>query len=99
MPVLSKLVLANRSGDPLAVEDDGAGTSTLTREEAKSRVSVGDLGVATTPLRPSGEAEFAGELIDVVAGIGFIDAGEGVRVTKVEKYRIVVERADREAGS
>jgi len=92
LPVLSRLVLATRSGDPLALED-GAAPSTLTREEAKALVDPGDLGVATTPLRPSGEAEFAGELIDVVSGLGFIDAGEPVRVTKVEKYRIVVERA------
>ncbi len=98
LPLLSRLVLAARSGDPITLENDEAGPSSLTRDEAKARVSVGDVGVATTPLRPAGDAEFAGELVDVVAGMGFIDAGETVRVMKVEKYRIVVERAEREAS-
>lgn len=56
-------------------------------------VRIGDRGVTTTPLLPSGRAEFAGGLVDVVSEYGFIDAGTDVRVTSVTQYRVGVEAA------
>ena len=96
VPVLNKLVLAARSGDPMQLAEDGT-TSVAAGEAEGVRVAVGDTGVATTPLRPAGSAEFAGELVDVVSGLGFIDAGARVRVTRASRYQVVVESAREDA--
>ncbi len=52
---------------------------------------IGRTGVAVSPLRPSGLAEFDGRRVHVVAGIGFVDSGERVRVREVEGSRVVVD--------
>ncbi|TVQ75373.1 MAG: hypothetical protein EA380_11060 [Phycisphaeraceae bacterium] len=54
-------------------------------------VRIGERGVTTTPLLPSGRAEFDGRLVDVVSEYGFVDAGADVRVTSVTQYRVGVE--------
>lgn len=51
---------------------------------------IGRQGVAMCILRPSGKAEFDGEMADVVARDGFIDAGTAVTVVQVEGQRVVV---------
>jgi membrane-bound serine protease (ClpP class) len=53
----------------------------------------GKEGLASTVLRPSGIAEIAGRRVDVVAEGRFIEAGERIRVIKVEGNRVVVEPA------
>lgn len=58
-----------------------------------TRLAVGAQGVARSILRPSGKAEFAGELHDVITGGQFVDPGTPVRVVAVEGARIVVEPA------
>ncbi|HBS30083.1 MAG TPA: hypothetical protein DEB06_11700, partial [Phycisphaerales bacterium] len=54
---------------------------------------IGAVGIACTPLRPSGSAEFGDRLVDVVSEFGFIDSGERVRVVSVSAFRVSVERA------
>ena len=54
-------------------------------------VRIGERGVTTTPLLPSGRAEFDGRLVDVVSEYGFVDVGAEVRVTSVTEYRVGVE--------
>lgn len=51
---------------------------------------IGKEGVALTPLRPSGIAEFEGERIDVVSEGRFISKDSPVIVVKVEGARVVV---------
>jgi len=53
---------------------------------------LGMQGVATTPLRPAGLAELAGDRVDVVSDGDFIEAGEPILVTRVDGNRIVVRR-------
>jgi membrane-bound serine protease (ClpP class) len=53
----------------------------------------GDLGVAWTVLRPSGQARFGDRLVDVVTEGVFIAKGTPVRVAKVEGSKVVVEPA------
>ena len=55
-------------------------------------MTVGDQGVAETPLRPSGMARFAGARVDVVSEGDYVAAGEPVEVTLVEGGRVVVRR-------
>lgn len=60
-------------------------------EPAKQQVYPGTSGTVRTTLRPSGKAEFGGDVIDVVSKGEFIPAGEPVKVVAVEGARVVVE--------
>lgn len=92
LPLLNRLVLARTSGQ--TIDSESLITPNARRDDAP-RVSVGNTGVTTTPLRPSGTAEFDGRLVDVVAGLGMIDAGQRVRVTEIDGVRVVVNAEDR----
>ncbi len=75
------------------------GLKELEKERAKEDMQylVGKMGVAATPLRPAGIAEFDGVRLDVVASGQFIPAGTKLTIQKVEGSRIVVnpiEQAD-----
>lgn len=52
---------------------------------------VGQAGVATSPLRPSGSADFGGRAVHVVTTGGMIERGARIRVREVAGNRIVVE--------
>lgn len=56
-----------------------------------TRLRQGDKGVTRSILRPSGKAEFGGELYDVLTSGQFVDPGTPVRVVTVEGARILVE--------
>ncbi len=51
---------------------------------------LGKTGRASTPLRPSGIADIDGTRVDVVSDGEHIDAGEMIRVTRVDGNRVVV---------
>lgn len=53
---------------------------------------LGKTGLAVSPLRPSGIAQFDGQRVDVVSEGEFIDAGDPVEVTRVEGNRVVVRK-------
>lgn len=86
LPLFKHLVLKNP-------EDDG-GTLLTAMDLGDLPVKLGDKGVAITPLRPSGRAEFAGQIVDVVAEMGFIESGSRVRVVEVGGLRIAVAKVE-----
>lgn len=92
IPIFDKLVLSAVSG--VTESDSPTVFSAMVRDT--DVLHAGDTGTATTTLRPSGQAEINGSLVDVVAEFGYIDAGTPVRVTRVEAFRIVVDRIDQE---
>jgi membrane-bound serine protease (ClpP class) len=51
---------------------------------------LGDKGVATTPLRPSGKVRIGSDLCDVVTEGQFVDSGAEVAVSQIQGNRIVV---------
>ncbi|GAE91149.1 membrane-bound ClpP-class protease [Gracilibacillus boraciitolerans JCM 21714] len=53
---------------------------------------IGQEGVAVTPLRPAGTAEFADERLDVVTEGAFVDVTSPIKIIKVEGSRIVVRK-------
>ncbi|ACL20923.1 protein of unknown function DUF107 [Desulfitobacterium hafniense DCB-2] len=53
---------------------------------------VGCEGVAISPLRPAGTADFDGKRLDVVTEGGFIDTHSRVKVIAVEGTRVVVRQ-------
>jgi membrane-bound serine protease (ClpP class) len=89
MPVLGRLVLKNPG------HDDGDSDAFLAAMggEVAGAVAPGAIGVAVTPLRPSGRVQIDDRIIDVVSELGFIGAGQRVRVVSVGEFRITVEPA------
>jgi membrane-bound serine protease (ClpP class) len=57
------------------------------------RIAPGMTGQVTTGLRPSGRAQIAGRLVDVVSQGEWIEVGRAVRVLEVQGNRIVVAEA------
>jgi membrane-bound serine protease (ClpP class) len=51
---------------------------------------IGDIGVASTPLRPSGKVYIGKDMCDVVTEGQFIDSGTEVTVSQIQGNRIVV---------
>jgi membrane-bound serine protease (ClpP class) len=54
---------------------------------------IGEAGIATTALRPSGTARFGEERLDVMTEGPFLDAGAAVKIVRVDGYRYVVRQA------
>ena len=54
-------------------------------------VKLGEVGTASTTLRPAGKAIFAGEIVDVMSDGAFIEAGATVRVVTREGAKVIVE--------
>lgn len=52
---------------------------------------LGAMGVAVTPLRPSGKAQFGGQFLDVIAEGDYVSPGGRVQVVEIEGTRIVVK--------
>jgi len=87
LPIFKHLVLQN---------PEDSGTTMLTAmDPVDAPVKAGDTGVSLTPLRPSGRAEFNGQIVDVVAELGFIDPNTPVRVVEVSGMRIAVAKDTR----
>ena len=52
---------------------------------------LGAIGVAVTPLRPAGKAQFGEQFLDVIAEGDYVSPGGRVRVVEIEGMRIVVK--------
>jgi len=107
IPVLNRLMLQYRPepaapNASLARSEQGtveAPTAGVSGDEAlgEGRIRVGDTGrVSVTGLRPSGRAEINGQLVDVVAVGGWLEANKRVQVVEVQGNRIVVDEQDEE---
>jgi len=53
-------------------------------------VGVGEVGVVTSRLRPSGKAKFGDALVDVVSRGEFIEVGDEVKIEEVRGNRVIV---------
>lgn len=76
LPMFSKLVLDDRT-------DDGEPMLAAISTSNDAVLSVGDEGIADTPLVPTGRGRFGSELLDVRSGGGFVEAGTPIRVTDI----------------
>ena len=73
----------------------GAEMENISRREALVDLSdlMGQTGVTTTPLMPSGKARFGGRLVDVIARGEVIDRGSPVTVVEVRGNHVLVQLA------
>ena len=74
--------------ETLAGATVGAG---LKAGEPALKTLVGQVGVALTPLRPAGRAEFGDRLVDVVTEGGFVERGTSVEAVAVQGRQVTVK--------
>ena len=86
--VWQRLVLASETDRASGFDSAPAGLAGLVSES----------GVATTPLRPSGRAQFGDRVVDVVTQGDFIETGVRVEVLSVSGNRVVVHQQASPAG-
>lgn len=86
LPILGRLVLS----DPGSTEEsEGFLVEAMAGPDAG--IKVGEVGIALTPLRPSGRIEIGERVLDAVAEFGYIDAGTKVRVVRRDGFSMGVE--------
>lgn len=89
VPGMNRLVLADTQASAHAVVEP----THLAGDEVHGggRIAVGHTGKVLSTLRPAGEAEINGQIIDVTSVGQFLDPGTPVRVIEVTRYSIVVD--------
>lgn len=85
LPIANRLILKS----PLPEESEGM-LAAMEPSAAEGPLP-GQVGIAITPLRPSGRVRVGESTYDVVAEMGYIAPGASVRVVSVSEFRIVVE--------
>jgi len=84
VPFLNRMVLkppTEEAPDPVRQALSNSGPMSL----------LGAIGVAATPLRPSGKAQFGEQFLDVIADGGYVAPGGRVRVVEIEGQQVVVK--------
>ncbi len=84
LPILNRMVLK-----PPGAEAPSALSASLSNSGQVELL--GAMGVAVTPLRPSGKAQFGAQFLDVMADGDYIPPGGRVQVVEIEGTRIVVK--------
>jgi membrane-bound ClpP family serine protease len=83
IPYANRLILKPPTDDPEA-EDVPNAVSTYAG-------LLGAIGIAATPLRPAGKAQFGEDYLDVIAEGDYVNLGSRVQVIEIEGNRIVVK--------
>jgi membrane-bound serine protease (ClpP class) len=91
LPLLNRLVL----DAPTSSSAPATGTKASKFELWQAAVNVGDIGIADSPLRPSGKAQFGDVYVDVVADSSFVDLGKMVKVVQIHGNRVVVREIEK----
>lgn len=91
--VLMLYIVANsRTFDRMSLKTSIDSTNATTEQLS---VKVGDEGRAITRLALVGNAEIEGKQVEVKSSGEFINSGTPIRVIKVDKAQIIVERTDK----
>ncbi|MEM6792984.1 MAG: NfeD family protein [Acidobacteriota bacterium] len=85
-----RVVLRSKAGRAMMLNDPAEAREWKSSDQSLENL-LGAEGVATTPLRPAGVAEFDGRRVDVVSDSEFLETGTRLRVTEVEGRRVEVE--------
>ncbi len=88
MPLLRRMVLPN----PDQLEDEGMDLQIpAVKLGSESEICVGAIGIAVSPLRPTGTIEIGNQVLDASVELGFVSAGSTVRITRVQPGKVIVE--------
>ncbi|HLO42611.1 MAG TPA: ATP-dependent Clp protease proteolytic subunit [Phycisphaerales bacterium] len=85
IPMFNRMVL--RPGGEEDIETNPFEAMAITAPS----ISAGAEGVALTPLRPSGKAQFGDRVLDVASSIGYVDGGTPVRIVSADGFQTIVE--------
>lgn len=94
LPFLSRLVLRDRHD-----EEGELSLKELLGGDLRPHLNVGMEGVATTNLKPVGQAEFGDHIVDVMSDLAFVKVGTPVRVVSIDRTRVMVEPMENAEGS
>ena len=83
LPILNRMVVK-----PPAAEADSVVPTSLSNSGQLGLL--GAIGVAVTPLHPSGKAQFGEQFLDVHVECEFVAPGGRVQIVEIEKSRIIV---------
>jgi membrane-bound ClpP family serine protease len=90
---LPRTRLLDRSGIVIYTSIQGTPTADSAIEaQARSAGLLGKVGMAITPLRPSGTADIDGERVDVVAEGDFVEKGEKIQIIELDGTRTIVRK-------
>ena len=92
------LMVRNRAWQRLVLDSETDRASGFDTAPAGLAGLVSESGVAQTPLRPSGRAQFGEQFVDVVTEGDFIDSGTRIEVLSVNGNRVVVQEQAAPAG-
>jgi membrane-bound serine protease (ClpP class) len=84
IPLLNRMILK-----PPGEQEESTVPASLSRSGPVELL--GAIGVAVTPLRPSGKAQFGEQFLDVIAEGDYVAPGARVQVIEIEGIRIVVK--------
>ncbi len=90
IPVLNRFTLT----PPTVANSGSLKDQQAITEITATIVEVGQIGITESPLRPAGKVAFGEDYLDVTSDGTFVDAGEQVRVLKVQGNRVVVRRVE-----
>ena len=92
-------LVRNRAWQRMVLTAETDSASGFNSAPAELSAFASRVGVATTPLHPTGRAQFGEETVDVVTEGGFVDSGAQVEVIAVVGTRIVVQQRGDEADN
>lgn len=78
----------------LALSAEIRGSANARLEQERTGVSVGDVGVVVSPLRPTGAVEVAGRRFEARSEVGELDAGTPIRVVRRGDFVLIVEKLE-----
>jgi membrane-bound serine protease (ClpP class) len=76
------------------VSTAASGVTSVAHQARHHQAMLGQLGIALSPLRPGGKAQFGDSILDVVTQGEMVDRGRSVRVISHSATELVVEAAD-----
>lgn len=93
LPLFRRLVLEPPKYDVSFESAAAEGTKDAELNTPWGRIGIGDLGQTVSPLRPSGKAQFAEDVIDVTTEGEFVASDSPIRVIKKHGKKITVRQA------
>lgn len=87
-----KLITAETRFGTLALRTELSKDDGYVSQDLDNNQYVNKIGVAITPLRPSGKVEVDGEIFDAISQSGFIDKGVSIRIIRFDTSQLVVTK-------
>ncbi|MEO1236919.1 MAG: NfeD family protein, partial [Planctomycetota bacterium] len=94
VPGLSRLILADTASTSAPGVPEAAAHVAGDAVLGGGAVAVGQTGTVVSTLRPAGEAEIAGQLVDVTSTGAYLEPGTAVRVVEVTRFTVVVDAVE-----